>query len=51
MSSSTLQQIFGNNAVQDANSITIAKADLTQNNWIQRSPKQPPTVVGCCLRN
>ena len=31
MSSFTLQQIFGENAVQDADSITIAKADLTQN--------------------
>jgi hypothetical protein len=31
MSSFTLQQIFGDNAVQDADSITIAKADLTQN--------------------
>ncbi|MEH1782620.1 MAG: hypothetical protein V7L26_26650 [Nostoc sp.] len=31
MSSFTLQQIFGENAVQDANSITIAKADLTSN--------------------
>jgi hypothetical protein len=38
MSSSTLQQIFGNNAVQDANSITIAKADLTQNTGFNALP-------------
>ncbi|OYE04748.1 hypothetical protein [Nostoc sp. 'Peltigera membranacea cyanobiont' 232] len=31
MSSLTLQQIFGDNAVQDADSITIAKSDLAQN--------------------
>lgn len=31
MSNLTLQQIFGDNAVQDADSITIAKADLAQN--------------------
>lgn len=31
MSSFSLQGIFGDNAVQDADSITIAKADLTQN--------------------
>lgn len=31
MSNITLQEIFGDNAVQDADSITIAKADLTQN--------------------
>ncbi|MEH1851449.1 hypothetical protein [Nostoc sp.] len=31
MSSFTLQQIFGENAVQDSDSITIAKADLAQN--------------------
>ncbi|MEH1785877.1 MAG: hypothetical protein V7L23_09925 [Nostoc sp.] len=31
MSNFTLQQIFGDNAVQDGDSITIAKADLAQN--------------------
>ncbi|MEH1873018.1 hypothetical protein [Nostoc sp.] len=31
MSNFSLQQISGDNAVQDSDSITIAKADLTQN--------------------